>query len=73
LVSTGKITYHDLTEERIEALRGSNQEAAGKIGSLFTRLDDTGSLSTDLAFAQELAAHVGSASFLKVSPSLYVS
>jgi RNA-dependent RNA polymerase len=64
LVSTGKITYHDLTAERLEALRGSNRDAAGKIGSLFTRLDDTGDLSTDSAFAQELASHVSSASFL---------
>ena len=73
LVSTGKITYYDLTEERLEALRGSNRDAAGKIGSLFTRLDDTGSLftdSTDSAFAQELASHVSSASFLGIFPLL---
>ena len=71
LVSTGKITYNDLTEEKVEALQGSNQEAAGKICSLFTKSDGTGGLSTDLAFAQELAAHVGFVSFLEIFPSLH--
>lgn len=72
LVSTGKITYHDLTKERLEALRGSNRDTVGKIGSLFTRLNDTGDFSTDSAFAQELASHVSSASFLGIfSPLIY--
>jgi len=62
LVSTDKIDYCDITEKKVEALRGSNQEAAGKIPALF--MNKSRGASTDSAFARELAAHVSSGLYL---------
>jgi RNA-dependent RNA polymerase len=56
LISAGLLKYDDITEEKVEACRGSNHEAVPTIRAVF--LNATQDSSNDTAFAQEHAATV---------------
>ncbi|KAF8969583.1 RNA dependent RNA polymerase-domain-containing protein [Flammula alnicola] len=57
LVTSGKLHYSDITEEKLLNLQGPNEIAAPKIAQVFQKASSSAEVTTDPAFAQEIAAH----------------
>jgi len=58
LVSKGLIVPRDITAEKLEQLRGSNNDAAARVTQVFVNTA-LGSTGLEQAFAKEMAASVG--------------